>query len=483
MYRIIISTLCYLSVLTGCLAQVSQIPQSYSNIGKDEQGLYFTKEGKKYYSDIAPPKYSVQQLLGQPKGTEDGIQLDFGDLKGTITYGMIPYGQAPHPLPVFRFTRELNEGKVDINIKRNFRYPYDFVGWSERGQFTIGYRVMDETGEVLFDGEVSAAGKGPFTIVPTLYEGPLVNCVGPDQAIISFETSTSVLAHVEANGKKYSKNEASRHHEITIEGLKAGTRYDYTVVYGDFSQSYHFTTAPEKGSRKPFVFAYTSDSRHATGGGERRIYGANGYIVKKMGALAYREGAAFIQFSGDMINGYLTTAEEQLLQYTNWKKSLEPFWHYIPVYVGQGNHEALGHAFRNEEGRAMAFIDKFPYSTESAEAILGQAFVNPENGPDSEDGNKYDPNPNQTDFPSYRENVFYYTYGNVAMIVLNSDYWYAPSLSREPSTSGGLHGYLMDNQMEWLKQTIKQLENDDAIDHEGIAEMTCGIAETMNRGQ
>ncbi|MEM7110192.1 MAG: metallophosphoesterase family protein, partial [Bacteroidota bacterium] len=471
MYKIAL-TATSIFLISVCVGQVDRIPASYSNIGQDNTGIYYLKEGEKYYAVSREAKYSISRLLGNPMGTEDGIQMDFGPLKGSITYGMIPYGQAPHPLPVFRFTKALQQGKVDIDIKQDFKYPYDFVGWSEKGQFTIGYRIMDETGEVLFDGEVSASGTGPFTVVPTLYEGPFVNCVGPDQVIISFETSSPVTAEVKVNGKKYGDKEARQHHEIKIDGLVPGTKYDYTVSYGDLSQSYHFTTAPEKGSRQPFVFAYTSDSRHATGGGERRIFGANGYIVKKMGALAYQEGAAFIQFTGDMINGYLTTSEGQLLQLTNWKKSLEPFWHYIPVYVGQGNHEALGYLFRSEEGRTMAFIDKFPYDTQSAEAIMQRAFVNPENGPDSEDGNRYDPDPNQSDFPSYKENVFYYTYGNVAMVVLNSDYWYAPSLQRDPSTSGGLHGYFMDNQLDWLRATIKKLEKDATIDHIFVTQHT-----------
>jgi hypothetical protein len=166
-----------------------------------------------------------------------------------------------------------------------------------------------------------------------------------------------------------------------------------------------------------------------------------------------------------MINGYLSNKEEQLVQYTNWKKSIEPFWHYMPFYVGQGNHEALGYIFNDKDGVQKAFIDKFPYDIQSAESAMKDAFVNPENGPLSEDNNQYDANSRQADFPSYSENVFYYTYDNVAMIVLNSDYWYAPSVSRETSTSGGLHGYLMDNQVMWLRKIIKELEQNSAIDH------------------
>ncbi len=459
--------------LTGCMAQKHRIPGSYSNLAYDQSGqLYFAKKGKKYYADTAVANYGIRQFLGQAEGTNKGIHFDFGTLKGSITYGMIPYGQAPHPLPVFRFTRTINDGQVDIDIREDFKYPYDFVGWSEKGQFTIGYRVMDEAGMVLFDGELSATGTGPFRVAPTLYEGPFVNIVRPDGVTISFETSAPIATQIKVDDRLYADEEAVQHHEIRIDGLVPNTRYEYEVIYGAFSQRYHFTTAPEKGSREPFVFAYTSDSRHATGGGERKIYGANGYIMKKMAALAYKEKAVFIQFTGDMINGYLTQREEQLLQYTNWKKSLEPFWHYIPVYVGQGNHEAFGHVFRNSKGRVRGFIDKFPYDAESAEALMQQAFVNPESSLESEDGSSYDPDPSQTDFPSYKENVFYYSYANVAMIVLNSDYWYAPSLTRESATSGGLHGYLMDNQLAWLRETIQTLEKDAAIDHIFVTQHT-----------
>jgi hypothetical protein len=79
------------------------------------------------------------------------------------------------------------------------------------------------------------------------------------------------------------------------------------------------------------------------------IYGANAYIMKKMAALSYQQGAAFVQFTGDMIDGYLANKEEQLLQYTNWKKSIEPFWHYMPFNVGQGNHEVLGYIFKDKD--------------------------------------------------------------------------------------------------------------------------------------
>ena len=447
--------------------QLPAIPSSYANVHYDENGrLYFQKDGLRYFADTSKPRYTIEKLLGNAAGTADGIALDFGSFKGTITYGMIPYGKAPHPLPVFRFTLPLKEGKVSINIKNDFRSAYDFVGWAERKQFVLGYRLMDEKGLVVFDGEVAAEGTGPFTIVPAIYEGPFVSNITDKEAVIWFNTTQPCISHIEVKGNTtYTKDNPVTHHEVKITGLMPGKKYEYTVKTGNHTQTYHFTTVPKSGSRKPFVFAYASDSRSATGGGERNIYGANVYIMKKLAALAWQQKAAFVQFTGDMINGYLPNKEEMQVQYSNWKKGIESFWHYMPFYVGQGNHEALGYIFRDSAGAQKAFIDKFPYEIHSAEKAMQDAFVNPENGPDSEDGNKYDTNLSQADFPSYKENVFYYTYDNVAMIVLNSDYWYAPTVSRDTTTGGGLHGYLMDNQLDWLKKTIAQLEKNPAIDH------------------
>ncbi len=447
-------------------AQQPPIPASYSNIHYDENGrLYFRKDTTRYYAGGAAPRYSLAQMFGNPRGGEEGVSFDFGSLKGRIVYGLIPYGLAPHPLPVYRLSAALQDGKAAIRIKNDFRDPYDMVGWKKTGVLHIGYRLMNENGVILYDGVVSLKGRGPFEVVPAIYEGPFVNDLGSQAVTIWFKTDQPIQASVIVKGRIFSDPSPVTHHEIRITGLHPGTKYDYTVHYGELSQTYSFQTAPLAGSRKPFVFAYTSDSRQAAGGGERMMYGTNAYIMKKIGALAYQQKAMFMQFTGDMINGYLSNAEEQQVQLSNWKRSLEPFWHYMPVYAGMGNHEALTYNFRNSTGASVASIDKFPFSTESAEAVMADAFVNPLNGPDGEDGSKYDPDTSTQDFPSYRENVYYYTYDNVAMVVLNSDYWYAPSVSRDSTTGGGLHGYLMDNQLDWLRKTIARLEADRNIDH------------------
>ncbi|WP_422858739.1 hypothetical protein ACOKFD_15445 [Flagellimonas sp. S174] len=459
-------------VLTNMIfAQNIVVPKSHSNIKNDENGLFLEDNGEKYYASKGKARYSLEQLFGNLKGTEEGVTMDFGNFEGTITYGLIPYGKAPHPLPVFRFVKTLESGKADINIKRDFRYPYDFVDWQENQILSIGYRLADEKGMVVYDGEVSLTGAGPFSLAPSIYEGPFINMLTDTSATIWFNTTQPIEVTLKINEESITSPSAT-HHEIAVSKLKPNTQYEYSIKYENFTQQYHLKTAPKPGSKTPFVFAYTSDSRHASGGGERKIYGANAYIMKKIAAVAYANDAAFMQFSGDLINGYLQTNAETQVQYTNWKKAVEPFWHYMPFQVGMGNHEALGHIFRDSTGRSKGFVDKFPYDTESAEASFAQAFVNPISTLKSEDGSTYDPSPQTIDFPSYSENVFHYRYDNVAIVVLNSDYWYAPSLSRNTITSGGLHGYIMDNQLEWLENTILSLEKDDTIDHIFVTQHT-----------
>jgi hypothetical protein len=179
-------------------------------------------------------------------------------------------------------------------------------------------------------------------------------------------------------------------------------------------------------------------------------------------AAAMMNNVAFLQSTGDFTNGGNITEDGHLMEYVNFKRALEPFWFKIPVYVGFGDHEPNKKSVFNAETKKSKSIEVFPYVTNSGEATFAKAFVNPQNGPESEDGGSYDPDPATTDFPTYKENVYYYTYDNVAMIVLNTEYWE----SKDPTaTSGCPEGYIMDQQVKWLKQTMETMEQNPNIDH------------------
>lgn len=460
-----------LEVPQGSLQKVfpeGEIPNSYSNIFVDSMGsIYFQHPETQaiyYAQDIPEFRYSTFQIT--PSGIPAGVEFDFNapGFSGLIYYGLIDEKELDYPQPVFfKKPAVISGGKATIPMAA-LRGKYDFINWQETGETLLGYRIVFNDGTLIYDSRVRLKGLFPFETATTIIDGPYLNQVKPNSAVISFTTNFEARSRIEINGETFKSRGKQKKHEIRVEHLKPSTKYDYTIQVEDYVRNSWFKTAPPKGSEEPFTFAFASDSRAGKGGGERNLYGSNVYIVKKMAALALAEGADFLQYTGDLINGYSTDRNYMLLQYQNFKRGIEPFAHRIPFVLGMGNHEALNINFIGEN-TLMASIDKFPWETESSESVFAEIVVNPLNELKSEDGSEYDPDPKSDDFPSYEESVFYYTYGNVAMVVLNSDYWYAPTHLAIPFTSGNPHGYIMDNQFEWLRETILKLEDDADIDH------------------
>jgi len=469
---VVLSAIVILLVLESKLSigqTQDRIPTVYTNLHYDNDGkLYLFNEAKseKYYLKQNKPAYTINMLQSSPIGTENGIIFDFKNesFEGLLNYGLIKFKDVDYQQPIFfSDNAKITGGKVEINLNK-LRGKYDILNWEETGLIKLGYRITDLRGNILFDGKVNISGKGPFKTATSIIEGPFINIVTAENAVVSFKTNKEVIAYIEADGRSFNDDQATLHHEIKLDKLNPDTEYIYTISFDEITEAYNFRTAILPGSREAFTFAYASDCRSGFGGGERNLFGVNAYIMKKMAALSVYRNARFFQFTGDMINGYLPDRGETILQYTNWKRTIEPYAYKIPFIAGMGNHEALVHIFDNQSYYGIS-IDKFPFATESAEKTFADSFVNPLNGPESEDGSKYDPDPKNPDFPSYKENVFYYTFDNLAMVVLNSNYWYAPSSSWLKLMGGNLHGYIMDNQLEWFKGVLKKFENDKNIDH------------------
>ncbi len=425
---------------------------------------------------VRPASWTLDQVRGNPRGTDEGIAFDFGkpDFAGTLVFGLVPYHDTRYPQPVYRASVAVAGGKAEINIKTNITDRYDMVGWQKAGTGVLGYRLISQTGLMIYDGRVRFTGTGPFTIGATMVEGPFVANVAPRDAVIAFTldrpapcsvtVAASGLPAGSLSARTFPCRDGAARQEITVDALRPATDYEYSVRYGAFSETYGFRTAPLPGSRRPFVFAYASDSRGGQGGGERNFSGPNGYIVRRLMAVATSRNAAFMQFTGDLVGGYVNSPDALSFELANWKRAIEPQAHWMPVYTGMGNHDSVVRDFSGAGARTVR-VDRFPYETESAEAVFARELVNPENGPASEDGGALDPDPTRTDFPTYRRNVFWYQYDNVAMVVLNSDYWISPSIVTVPQSGGNLHGYLMEQQMAWLARTLTALERNTTVDH------------------
>ncbi len=469
-----------IAILMETAIAAPEIPAIFANVIKyQDETMVMVDKDKSYPLQKENPPYTLEAMTGKIIGTDTGLAFDFGEFTGTLYYGLINFNDGKNPMPVF-FNKSvaIQQGKANIKIKGVLSGKYDMVGWEKNGKGTLGYRLVNQQGRIIYDGRISFQGwgQGPFVVNVSFIEEPTVNNVTNDSAVIAFTTNFPSTAVVKL-GDKVVNSAISKHHEVQLTNLASDTIHYYTVtVFASDklfnSQSYSFSTAPKPGTRKPFVFGYASDSRAGQGGGERDIYGTNAYVMKKIMAVAQAKGAVFFQFTGDMIDGRLNNISGTKLQYQNWKRAIEPFNHYLPVYTTMGNHEGLFHNFG--DGKIEINVDRFPFVTESAEAVFASQFVLPQNGPISEDEAEYDPNPQTPgDFPTYKENVYYYVYDNVAMVVLNTDYLFSPSFKywfvnkgKKDSLlyGGGLHGYLMDKQLEWLEKVLAKLEADPNID-------------------
>ncbi|HEY4286535.1 MAG TPA: hypothetical protein VGN00_05505 [Puia sp.] len=458
-----------LATLLSAQAQIApgaEIPASLNHLTYDASNRLTVQTGGQTFTDTRKEDdYKLPGIMGVLTGTETGILLNLHrpGFNGTVAYGPLDE-TAEYPAIAFlpRDAR-ISDGKALLEMKKTFTKATDYFHLADQGKGILGYRIIDSTGRIIYEGRTAFEGKGPYQVVPTITQGPMVNTVEPNQFVLAYETQVAIKTTVTVDGRTFSDDRESTRHELPITGLKPSTEYTYTITYGARTESHKMTTAPAKGSRQPFTFAFASANRATTGGGERDFGGTNYQHTRAVMAAAMMNKAAFLQCTGDFTNGANTSEGGHLMEYANFKRALEPFWSRIPVYVGMGDHETNKTTLRNQDPNNRGYsVELFPYAEVSGEATFAKAFVNPANGPQSEDGAAYDPNPNQMDFPTYKENVYSYTYGNIAMIVLNTEYWE----SKTPAVTGGCpEGYIMDQQMKWLRETVQHMENDPDIDH------------------
>lgn len=386
--------------------------------------------------------------------------------------------------------------KVDISKLENVYYD---TGLVENGGGVIVYRIE------VFDTRISATrfynGRfrykregdpktGVYTKCVTLTEGPFVDRPTHDSVVISWETDQASRGAVMIEDMEVIDGAISSRHELLITGLRPDSRYVYRVRCSDddsITRGYSFRTAPAPGSRRAFKFGFMSDSREGVGGGEHSIDGVNYKELAHFTTALYRKDAEFILFGGDLVTGYTSNTRELGLQFETWKRAIQPVGARIPIYEAMGNHEQMGNYYRTPEPEREGEFMLFFASREgknSAEACFAQEFVNPHGSVYSSET----PSPETrapglggaATGPSYAENVYSFSYGNVHFAALNSDYWYtghrnAPGYSRKYADEeannmalkhlgGNRPGYIRSNQLAWLQQDLQAAQEDANID-------------------
>ena len=478
MNRFVVPFLLFFTIFFNAIPILAQQLQSNSKIPPVYTGIMTDNNGQLYHLSVTSSDTSWQKtdssfkipshLMVSPTGVSDDLVFDFKapDFYGTVYYGVYPDATDDYLYAIYSKSTRIIAGTARINLKSLINVATQIPDTVLKVQ----YRLADQYGNLLYDGCLRIKNSLPVSPLLTLIEGPFISNLEEEKAVVSFTTNQRCAASVVIDGIEYTSKSKStnmagnRIHEIQLDGLNPETTYNYEVHFGSFTKKYCFPTAPLSGSRKPFCFAFTSNSQGIPGGGEWDLYGVNANSLKHVSALASNEKVAFFQFSGNLIKGFTTNPEVVAQQYHNWKKSMEILGHQTAIYTGMGNHEAVEMVFSDGNKYGLA-VDNFPFATASAEAVFTQQLVNPENGPISEDNSKLDPYLNKDDFPKYTDQVYSYRYDNLAVLVLNSNYWSTPSAKALRQIGGNPPGYIMDNQLEWVRSTLSEIDSDKDIDN------------------
>lgn len=444
--------------LIAILAMVLLISPVYAQAGNLGHDPMYPKLSQK----DATPDYL---LVGEVDVTVDTgakeATLQFDTLLATpgakVYYGLYVPEQEIRVPQYRRSTTEDLAGEstshsATIDIGKFEGARYDICNFADDGG-EICYRIElynpEVASSVLYDGRFRV--DGDYNLMPCIIEGPFVDLVATDSAVVSWKTDVATSAAVEVGGGSYTDSIPDTSHEIAITGLSRGTEYWYDVlVDGANYATYHFATEP---ASPEFEFAVMSDSRAGVGGGERSFAGVNYHKLARFTIDAYRNGADFIVFSGDLVNGYTTSMDDYHRQLGAWKDATEQVGCYIPIYEVMGNHEALLDVYDGGSSYDIEFDKRDDGTNKSAETIFAEAFVNPAGG--------Y-PDPENTTAPSYAENVYYFDYGNARVIAFNTNYWWC---SHPEDFGGNLEGYVMDNQLAWIKDVLDDARDDLAIEH------------------
>ncbi len=291
---------------------------------------------------------------------------------------------------------------------------------------------------------------------PMIFDGPLVcqlNSSDPGSAVITFKTSIRIAAEIVLDNKTRFREAFSRHyHEIKLTGLKPGQKYQYRIDTGkELSGPYHFTAAPSTGqSSVSFAFTGACSLPRTIKSGKK-----NPPLVfdnlKKLAKIARKRNAGFLITGGDFHSGSPEKAE-LLESIGKFKEELLEFWRTRPVYVIPGEHETVMFTYELDDDKKIQ-LDMWPYGETSTEAVFASAFSNPENAPAPSDPRR----------PSYQRNTYSFQYGNVKIICLNNSYWLTKGDRKK--FGGNANGYVLDDQLQWLKKELESAEKNQTIKH------------------
>ena len=214
---------------------------------------------------------------------------------GTLSYktlfptppGRLYYGTAlPEQrldYPRYRYTASekgginRDTGLSELSIEHKITFPVgrmeNYFGDSFKGSMVVHYRLEVYHPQAkqsrFFDRRFryEKADDGTYRKAVCIIEGPFIDCIEGDRALISWTCDEPVQGCIQIRDRGKTKmhlgqaETPKQKHEIEIDGLKADTKYQYRVVYGPqindmsgWTKWFTFQTAPKLKSKSRVLF-------------------------------------------------------------------------------------------------------------------------------------------------------------------------------------------------------------------------------------
>jgi hypothetical protein len=390
----------------------------------------------------------------------DGSRVDPHDIYGAAFFGPYPFEgtETRFRYKRFRERASVRDGRAVLRVGRLLEEIRNSEGWRDRGTILIRFELFvkrrgrDRSLGVCDVVAAFVRESDGYRRPPWLTGGPRLqglSSADPTRATVAFRTDRPALAEVILDDGRVFTSPAGREHAVQLEGLQPGSEHAYRVQVGEIiSPRYRFRAALRAG-QGPVVLACFGDTREAAGDGERALMGVSFHTVELLAAQARLHGADFVAVGGDLVIGHTSSRADFRTQLGAWELAVAGFACGAPVYPVMGNHDALLRVFELGGHRRLS-LDRWPYATDSAEAVFGEVFGNPGNGP----------RPADPRLPPYRGTVYTIQQGLVRLIAFNNNYWYAD----DPAVAGGSpEGYILEDQMRWLEQELDRAEADSTV--------------------
>lgn len=393
----------------------------------------------------------------------DGSLLDAQHVSGRVCAGPWPFEaeESGYAYRRFRLDSPVEKGRAVLPLKGLFNENLNSEGWTSEASVLVRVELSkDREGPdqklAFADIPLRFRKEGDqLRRLPALLEGPLLckmDSRTPGQVVVALKTDLPAQLAVEVEGVGLTPvAESGSSHEIQLAGLPVNRDLRYRVLLDGLPATEWLDLRLPGPGPEPVRFAFFGDSREEDGGGDRGYRGVNLHALEQLLGQAYVHDADFLLMGGDLITGYTIWPEDFRSQLQAWKQAAAGFWRERPVFAGIGNHETLLRIFKGPEVDWLG-MDRWPYASESAEAVFAQSMCNPANGPAQSD----------PELPGYEETVFSTRMGCVTAIVFNNTWWYTEHAEK---MGGCPQGYLLEDQLLWLEQEIRAAQADPACRH------------------